>query len=139
MAIAQRGARVVAITIAGPHSARDPVASCWPESRPRADQPHASGARRRWGKILLYGGLALGAAGGVLHVLAYRSSNRASELEAGSAFEDEFSSFKQLRVATLSLYALGAAGAGTGLYLLATPVHAGRRPEHVALGVAGSF
>lgn len=101
---------------------------------PRA---RASG-RRRWGKILFYGGLGVAAAGGVFHYLASSARGRAEDLPAGDAYDDEVATLKWQRAVAVGAYGVGGLAVGTGLYLLLTGKESSRAPVTLAPSAGGA-
>ncbi len=123
-----------------PTPERDPGVGVGTAPVPVPVPPARMSGRRRWGKILFYGGLGVAAVGGVFHYLAYSARGRAEELPAGSGYDDEVATLKWQRAVAIGAYGVGGLAIGTGLYLLLTgkESNSSRAPVMVAPSAGGA-
>lgn len=87
-------------------------------------------------RYLIAGGSALVAAGGVVHVLAWRARGRAEDAADPDTYYRERDALRARRTAAIALYAVGAATAATGL-VLAAALGRERRPTLAAAPIDG--
>ncbi len=102
-----------------PAAAPSPPTSAAPTAPTPAVDPSDSVAPRAWyrdrvGLALVGGGVALGVAGAVTYGLARAEVDRAASAPTYGAYNDKLASARQLRVAAVTLGALGAVGAVLG-------------------------
>lgn len=118
------GDRIVDVRI---ELAREPAPAADPPPRPAPLVPPASPApvtrdrepeRGRLPWIVLGVGGASAVAAVSLHVIAVGTKRDAESLPAGSAFDDRNATYDLQRGVAIGLYAVSAAAAGTGLYLM---------------------
>ena len=115
--VKDREEKTIAVTLEvngeGAKDAKESVA-LRPQTSPRSSR--LRGSSLRW--VLLGGGAALLAAGGVTHVIALGTKGDAEELPPGDEFEDKRDSFRTQRKVAIALYGAGAIAAGIGLYMV---------------------